>query len=131
MIQCKTAGCGSYALNISEESGLCDVCYYKTPLLDILARVHGDGGHYTDEHGIDKAVADADVIISNLMMVAEEAISWCMEERPFGWTEEEFLNNPTINTHDNNTSHLVKAVAALIQARREKRNETVQNSRMR
>ena len=28
-------------------------------LLDLLAIIHRDGGHYTDEHGIDKAINDA------------------------------------------------------------------------
>ena len=31
---------------------------------DLLARIHGDGGHYASEHGIEKAVADADRILA-------------------------------------------------------------------
>lgn len=31
---------------------------------DLLARIHGDGGHYAAEHGIEKAVADADRILA-------------------------------------------------------------------
>lgn len=30
-------------------------------LRNLLARIHGDGGHYTAEHGLEKSVADADV----------------------------------------------------------------------
>ena len=30
-----------------------------THLGNLLAMIHGDGGHYRDEHGTDKAVADA------------------------------------------------------------------------
>lgn len=33
---------------------------------NLLARIHGDGGHYQHKHGTDKAVADADLLISNL-----------------------------------------------------------------
>ena len=30
-------------------------------LEELLAVIHGDGGHYTDEHGLAKSVADAEV----------------------------------------------------------------------
>jgi len=32
---------------------------YKNLLLDLLADLHGDGGHYAQKHGVKKAVADA------------------------------------------------------------------------
>ena len=32
----------------------------------LLARIHGDGGHYQNTHGTAKAVADADAIIGTL-----------------------------------------------------------------
>lgn len=35
--------------------------------LDLLARVHRDGGHYVGIHGIDTALADADEIVANLL----------------------------------------------------------------
>lgn len=33
---------------------------------DILARIHRDGGHYIEHHGVEKAVADADEIVAKL-----------------------------------------------------------------
>ena len=33
-------------------------------LLDLLARIHGDGGHYVQRHGIGKAVDDADKMVA-------------------------------------------------------------------
>ena len=35
-------------------------------LRNLLARIHRDGGHYTEAHGLEKAVADADVIVARL-----------------------------------------------------------------
>ena len=35
-------------------------------LLDLLARIHRDGGHYVTEHGIEKACEDADVLVAGL-----------------------------------------------------------------
>jgi len=32
---------------------------YKNLLLDLLADLHGDGGHYAQKHGVKKAVKDA------------------------------------------------------------------------
>ncbi len=32
---------------------------------ELLARIHGDGGQYLDQHGYDKAVADADSMVAN------------------------------------------------------------------
>lgn len=32
---------------------------YKELLLNLLAIMHGDGGHYTDKHGVSKSVLDA------------------------------------------------------------------------
>ena len=37
-------------------------------LLNILAVVHRDGGHYVETHGIEKSVADAMEIISDLVV---------------------------------------------------------------
>lgn len=33
---------------------------------NLLARIHGDGGHYQEEHGIAKSCADAENIVINL-----------------------------------------------------------------
>lgn len=33
-------------------------------LLNLLARIHRDGGHYTEEHGLEKSVADADLKVA-------------------------------------------------------------------
>lgn len=35
-------------------------------LEELLAIIHRDGGHYADEHGLAKAVADAEVIVLEL-----------------------------------------------------------------
>ena len=121
MKRCKTVGCGSYALNVKEESGFCDVCYYKIPLLNLLARVHGDGGHYTDEHGVSASVADADVVISNLMMAAEAAVDWWLYKR--SRVNKGYLTNPGVGTIRTEL-HLAVWVDKLIQARREKQNGT-------
>jgi len=32
---------------------------YKRLLLNLLAIIHRDGGHYTGEHGVEKSVKDA------------------------------------------------------------------------
>ena len=63
MERCKN--CGSYLINDDRKSGLCDVCLYKIPLMNLLARVHRDGGQYVEKHGLQKAVADADEILSS------------------------------------------------------------------
>lgn len=33
-------------------------------LKNLLARIHRDGGHYTEEHGLNKSAADADRIVA-------------------------------------------------------------------
>lgn len=40
---------------------------------NLLARIHRDGGHYEGEHGTSKAVEDADLIISEMLVRAEAA----------------------------------------------------------
>jgi len=67
MKQCKEPGCVSHALNDSPESGYCDVCLYKKPLLDMLALLHRDGGHYTVKNGIQKSTNKAIKIILKLI----------------------------------------------------------------
>lgn len=41
-------------------SRLADNSYEAIMLRNLLARIHGDGGHYVEQHGIDKAIEDAD-----------------------------------------------------------------------
>lgn len=48
---------------------------------NLLARIHGDGGHYTDAHGTDKAVADAHLVVANLSMTRNDAYSALAAER--------------------------------------------------
>lgn len=38
--------------------------YEASMLRNLLARIHGDGGHYVEEHGLDKALEDADELVS-------------------------------------------------------------------
>lgn len=44
-------------------------------LFNLLARIHRDGGQYTDKHGIDKAVTDADVFVAKLIGCVNETAS--------------------------------------------------------
>ena len=39
---------------------------YEKLLLELLARIHRDGGQYTQEHGIEKSVQDADLIVAEV-----------------------------------------------------------------
>ena len=57
--------CGSYAINEDRDEKLCDVCYYKLPLLDLLAVIHRDGGYYVGRFGLKRAVDDAKRIAAN------------------------------------------------------------------
>lgn len=45
---------------------------YEYYLMEQLARLHGDGGHYFQEHGLDKACLAADAVIVELMTKANE-----------------------------------------------------------
>lgn len=47
---------------------------HEAQLLSLLARIHGDGGHYTTKHGLEQSIADAHMEIARLHA-----------ERP-GWT---------------------------------------------
>jgi len=35
----------------------------EVAIRSLLARIHGDGGHYTNEHGLEKSARDAEEII--------------------------------------------------------------------
>lgn len=41
---------------------------------DLLARIHRDGGHYVSQHGIDKAIADAEERVVALMAERDELL---------------------------------------------------------
>lgn len=58
--------CHSFAINQDPDRNLCDVCYYKIPLFNLLAVIHRDGGHYVEDHGVKKAVRDAIEILYNV-----------------------------------------------------------------
>lgn len=65
-----------------EELGACDQCggtggppvqrdawrggstYEASMLRNLLARVHGDGGHYVEQYGLEKALEDADLLVA-------------------------------------------------------------------
>lgn len=42
-------------------------------LRDLLAVIHGDGGHYTGEHGLQKSFEDALARYYDLLLAKEEA----------------------------------------------------------
>jgi hypothetical protein len=44
---------------------------YQRLLLNLLAVIHGDGGHYVDKHGIYKAQEDAMTIVGNWKVFKE------------------------------------------------------------
>ena len=44
---------------------------YRGHLLNLLARIHRDGGHYTIKHGLEKSVKDADEIVAKLLSDAD------------------------------------------------------------
>ena len=46
----------------------------KQRLLDLLARIHRDGGHYVAEHGLTKACVDADIIVANMLVQPTPAV---------------------------------------------------------
>jgi chromosome segregation ATPase len=57
----------------------------RTDLCNLLARAHRDGGHYIDEHGLSKAVKDADERIAEayaerdcLRAEVERLLSWAL-----------------------------------------------------
>lgn len=39
---------------------------------NLLARIHRDGGHYVTLHGLEKACADADLIVANLHGISDD-----------------------------------------------------------
>jgi hypothetical protein len=39
---------------------------YKSALKNLLAMIHGDGGHYVERHGIEKACEDAEEKVAKI-----------------------------------------------------------------
>ena len=66
MKECEWQGCFSMAINDDPSERFCDVCFYKRPLLNLLAIIHGDGGCYTGDHGIKKSAEDATQLVYKL-----------------------------------------------------------------
>ena len=62
----RTASCDIRRESVKRSSRehSCNLCYYKDKLLNMLAVVHRDGGHYTEEYGIKKSVEDVTKIIA-------------------------------------------------------------------
>ena len=57
-------------------------------LLNLLCRIHRDGGHYIAKHGLDKAVEDADIRVAeqNAALDAQakqEPVAWCFVQNGF------------------------------------------------
>jgi len=46
---------------------------YKHACLELLARIHRDGGHHVERYGFEKSLADADQIVANLNQLADNA----------------------------------------------------------
>ena len=58
-IYCEMNGCKNPAgLVVIESKAL-------IALRDLLARIHADGGHYVAQHGLNKAVEDADALVAS------------------------------------------------------------------
>ena len=63
---CEWEGCNSMAVNDDPDERFCDVCFYKRPLLDLLAIIHGDGGCYTNVYGVSVSAEDATQLVHKL-----------------------------------------------------------------
>lgn len=68
---CITTGCNSMAINVDPDKKFCDVCFYRRPLMNILAVIHRDGGEYTYKHGIKKSTSEAVIKVTNMITVCE------------------------------------------------------------
>ena len=54
-------------------------------LNNLLARIHRDGGHYQGQHGTDKAVADADLIVARLYGSEDSSLHSSLRDKPVAW----------------------------------------------
>jgi hypothetical protein len=51
-------------------------------LLDLLAVIHGDGGHYTEKHGVSKSISDAQKRVEQMMTTIASIRQPLVELRP-------------------------------------------------
>jgi len=58
--------CGNKAGNLDKD--LCDCCFWRHSLYDLLAIIHRDGGAYTQGNGVHKSIEDANEIIANTIV---------------------------------------------------------------
>lgn len=57
--------------------------YEASMLRNLLARIHGDGGHYVEEHGLDKALERADELVAEWRSVQPEPAQ--PAQQPVAW----------------------------------------------
>lgn len=56
-------------------------------LRSLLARIHRDGGHYTEEHGLKKSVEDADQLIADMLATTTKFVIEKKSVLPY-WDEQ-------------------------------------------
>lgn len=79
--------------------------YEASMLRNLLARIHGDGGHYVEEHGLEKALADADAMAS----------TWRLRERLEAPADERFAVKVLVRDGDPE-AELLNAIEQLLRA---------------
>lgn len=60
--------CGTTAMG----EGVNEALAQRRHLHNLLARIHRDGGHYTEKVGLDQAVADADIKVATAYVLLDE-----------------------------------------------------------
>ena len=89
---------------------------YKEVLLNVLAVIHRDGGHYVDAHGVEKAVSDAvDKFYQAPCFKIQKAIETVLEKKD-EWDKEP----PEVTTMAYPGSMLMNAIEDLRTAYNEK-----------
>ena len=59
-----TEGLGPTALTVARDPHRGGNSYEASMLRNLLARIHGDGGHYVERHGLEKALDDANGLVA-------------------------------------------------------------------
>ena len=54
-------------------------------LFNLLAVIHGDGGHYVARHGLEKAVEDAKQVINRLKQIEDKALDMAAYDDWYPW----------------------------------------------
>lgn len=83
--------------------------YEASMLRNLLARIHRDGGHYLDQHGLDKALEDADALVvqwiasHDAKAADSERLQWLIDKEmlfawPTQWTGGSYSNLRAIGT---------------------------------